>query len=292
MNRASTIIKGIVFTFWCFSTLTTLLFGQLSAEQENERKRTKEILERSENQRASLPKIKRFFGKLTKEQEMRITPSNENVIKYREFLNNSKTGIVKILPDPKCDLRIFDANDLKCAQALPIVGMGSWYSFSEESHIIPFRTDISFTDNNLSVGFTGNLLGLIVQMDDSDINSIDLNNEEIQFLASFSPAKSYSEIKTKQEQFTKGFKVKDKIYSTKALAKLNRTYAMRSINYYKIRYFRWVDYYDDITLVFRIIEIDSEGGLTLIWKELKKDSKVRMSRAFKTVSHQDKVKHL
>ena len=276
MDKTSAIIKRIGFTFFCVITFSSLFFGQLTPEQENERKRTKETLERLENQRGTLPKIKRFYRKLTEEQEKRITPSAENVTKYRQFLNLSKTGIVKILPNPKCDLRIVNANDFKCAQALPIVGMGSVYSFSEESHITPSRADIFFIDNNLIVGFRGNLLGLIVDLGDLDINSINLNTEEIQFLTRFLPVRRFSEIPKQQKQLTEDFETNGKIYTTKALASLNRTFAMRSVNYYRVRYFRWVNYYDDITLVFRIIDIDSEGAVTLIWKELNKDSKVKI----------------
>jgi hypothetical protein len=224
--------------------------------------------------------LKRFYGKLTKEQEKRITPSIENVAKYRQFLDAPNTGIVKILPNPKCDLRIFDANDLKCAQALPIVGMGSSYSFSEKSHTKPSRVDISFTDNYLSTGFTDNLLGLIVQMDDADLNSIGLDTQEIKLLNGFVPSKSFSENNKKRGLFSNGFRYKGRAYSSRALAGVGKTYALRSINYYRIRYFRWVDYFDDITLVLRIVEIDPDGALTLIWKELKKDSKVRLPKPF------------
>ena len=277
MDKTSTIIKRIGFILFCFLTFSTLVFGQLTTEQEYERKGVKETLERLENQRVSLPKIKRFYGKLTKEQEKRITPSDENVTKYRQFLNLSKTGIVKILPNPKCDPRIVNANDLKCIQGLPIVGMGSRYSFSEESHSVLFKSDISYSDNNLSVGFTPLLLGLIVDLGDLDINSVNPNTEEIQFLTRFLPAKRFSEIPKQRELFAKGFEYNGKIYNTKVLAGLNRTFAMRSVNYYRVRYYRWVNYYDDITLIFRIIDIDSEGEITLIWKELKKDSKLKIS---------------
>jgi len=277
MDKTSIIIKRIGFTLFCFLTFSTLVFGQSTSEQEFERKTVREILERSENQRAPLPKIERFYGKLTKEQEKRITPSDKNVTKYRQFLSLSKTGIVKILPNPKCDPRIVNANDLKCTQGLPIIGMGSRYSFSEESHSALFKSDISYSDNNLSVGFTPLLLGLIVDLGDLDINSVNSNNEEIQFLTRFLPAKRLSEIPKQREQFAKGFEYKDKIYNTNVLARINKTFAMRSVNYYKVRYYRWVNYYDDITLVFRIVDIDSDGEITLIWKELKKDSKLRVS---------------
>jgi hypothetical protein len=271
MDRTLSITKRIIFTCGCLLTCASLLFGQLTAAQENERKRTIDMIEASENQRGRLPRLKRFYGKLTKEQEKRITPSIENVAKYRQFLDAPNTGIVKILPNPKCDLRIFDANDLKCAQALPIVGMGSSYSFSEKSHTKPSRVDISFTDN---------YLGLIVQMDDADLNSIGLDTQEIKLLNGFVPSKSFSENNKKRGLFSNGFRYKGRAYSSRALAGLGKTYALRSINYYRIRYFRWVDYFDDITLVLRIVEIDPDGALTLIWKELKKDSKVRLPKPF------------
>ena len=270
------------FTFLLILGLSSLLTGQTNdderrtANTDRERKAHNEMINRVENQRPPLKKIQRFYGKLTKEQKKRITPSEADYSKYTLFLKSPGTGIVKILPNPKCDLRIVNAVDLKCAQALPIAGMGSSYSFSKESHSTPFRYDISFTDNNLSVGFRDTLSGLIIDLGNSDINSINLNTEEIQFLTNFLPAKSNSEVLKQREQFAKGFESKGRVYTTKSFARLNTTYALRSVNYYKARYYRLVDYYDDITLVFRIVNIDSEGAITLIWKELRKKANVRL----------------
>lgn len=275
-------MKKIGFTFFLILGLSNLFFGQTNdderrtANTDRERKAYNEMIGRAEKQEPPRRKIKQFYGKLTKEQKKRITPSQDDYSKYKRFLESSGTGIVKILPNPKCDLRVVNADDLKCAQALPILGMGSSYSFSEQSYSTPFRYDISFTDNNLSVGFKSTLLGLIIDLGDSDINSVNLNSEEIQFLTSFLPAKPHSEVLKQREQLAKGFELKGRMYTTQSLAKLNTTYAMRSVNYYKVRYYRLVDFYDDITLVFRIVNIDSEGGITLIWKELKKKSNIKL----------------
>jgi hypothetical protein len=277
------IMKKSGFTFFLIWCLSSLLFGQTNdderrtANTDRERKAYNEMISRVENQRPPLGKIQRFYGKLTKEQKKRITPSEADYSKYAQFLKSPGTGIVKILPNPKCNLQVVKSDDLKCAQALPIVGMGSSYSFSKESHSTPFRYDISFTDNNLLVGFRNTLSGLIIDLGNADINSINLNTEEIQFLTSFLPEKSYPQISEQRERFAKGFESKGRLYTTKSIAKIDTTYALRSVNYYKARYsrnVRLVDFYDDITVVFRIVNVDSEGAITLIWKELKRESDV------------------
>lgn len=267
----------ICFVFSLCLSFTLPLFGQPSSI-DYERSSDRKTLERLENQRAPLPRLAQFYGKLSKEQKKRITPSNENLIRYREFLKISKTGAVKILPNPKCNLRIVSADDLKCAQALPIPGMGSWYSFIKESHSASFRPDISLVNKRMFVGFVGNPSGLIVDLGDVEINSVNLNTAEVCLLNDFSPTKYYSEISKQRERFARGFERQGKFYKPDVLAKLNTVYAMRSTVYYKLRHFRFVYYFDDITLAFRIVDIDPEGAITLIWKELKKDSRVEVSR--------------
>lgn len=277
MKKSLNIIKTIVFSFiWLLASMT-LLFAQLTPEQENERKRDKQILERLENQRRRMPKPRVLNEKLTKEQKKRITPSVENVTKHRRFLSLSKTGIVKILPIPKCDFKVVDVNDLKCIEVLPILGMGSRYSFSEKSHTALFKAELFLSGNNLSVGFSSRLLGLIVDLGDLDINSVNLKTKEIQLLSGFLPTKRFSEISKQRTEFSKGFEAEGRKFMTNVPVRVNTTYAMHSINYYQVGNLIRGNYYDDITIVFRIIEIDSDDSVTLIWRELKKDSKVAIS---------------
>jgi hypothetical protein len=277
-------MKRIIHIFFFVFAFTNIFFGQTTPEErrtveiERERKDTAQKLGHLENQRPPLPKTERFYGKITKEQRKRITPTEADVLKYKQFLKLPGTSIVKILPNPKCNAMVVNADDLKCTQALPIIGMGSRYSFSKETHSDLLRSDISFSDNNFSVGFLSNLTGIIVDLGDADINSITLNTKEIEILTSLSPTRRYSEITMQKQQLEKGFDSKGKRYTTKSLVKLNNTYALRSINYYKVKYYRLIDFYDDITLIFKVINIDSDGSVTLIWKELKKDFKVQVSR--------------
>ena len=277
-------MRNIIITFFFILTFVGLSLEQapnLNDAQhkalDKERENTTKIFESSENQRAPLPKIKRFYGELTKEHRKLITPSEADFAKYKEFLNFSKTGIVKILPYPKCDPNLVDANDLKCVQALPIIGNGSRYSFYKKSHIDFQSLNISFSDDKFSLLFRSNLLGIIVDLGESDINLFTLNTKEIRSLTSFLPTKKYSEVSNQMKQFRKGFTLEDKFYTTETPAKINNIYALRTVLYYKVKYFSWVNFYDDLTIVFQVVNKDSEGALTLIWKELKKDSRVEIS---------------
>lgn len=242
---------------------------------------------KSENQREiKIRKHKGFFGtKLKKEQKERLNPLDSDVKKYKDFLKDSENGIVKILPNPKCDTKIVDVSDLKCVQALPNYGNGSIYSFYTRSHLDTtdsriYRTsNISFLDDKFFVQFRGNLLGLITTLDISDINSVSLETKEIKGLKSFSPTREYSELFSQQEKFYQTKNVEGKIYTTAVPAKLNNLYAMRTVNYYNLNYFGKIHkYYDDLTLVFQVVNQDSDGALTLIWRDLDEKTRVQVSK--------------
>lgn len=270
-------IKGVIFISFVILILTGFVRGQYS-NIEAERKSDAKTLERLENQTAPLPKTKRFYGnKLTKEQKERITPSKAAFVKYKDFLKAPGTGIVKILPFPNCHPVVVDAGDSKCARALPIIGNGSQYSFYRESHTDFSTSNLSFSNNNFSVEFRSNLVGLIADLGVPDINSVTLDTAEIKSLTSFPPSRRYSEVLKQTLEFKKGSAAADgKIYTTEAPVRLDHVYAIRTVNYYRVRYFSWVNLYDDLTLVFQVVDIDADGALTLIWKTLKKNSKVEI----------------
>ena len=230
----------------------------------------------------SLPKMpfrkKIYSGKLSKEQKKLIIPSEENLLKYKQFLETPKTGIVKILSDPKCDANVVDANNLKCVNVIPIYGYGAMYSFSEETHTKPNTAEIFLIDDFFKVGFLGNFSSLIVDLGDKDINSIGENTEEAKVLSSIAPVKVYSKFLSQKQIIDKGISFNGRNYKTGVLAKINHAYILRSIKYYSIRYFALEYYYDDITIAFRVVEKDSEGNMTLIWKELARKKKVNLAR--------------
>lgn len=270
MKRTPLILCFIIF-------LTGFSFGQITADEARSARmdaRIKANLEGARRRediqqpplRSGIP-----WGVLTKEQKKLLTPSAEITEKYKNFLKGSKTGIAKLLPNPKCDPRVLNVNNVKCLQMIPIIGNGSRYSFKEKTHLKPLLTDISFTDDVFSSGFWG----LFVDLENADINLIDSGMEEIKFLNSFALPKKQSELLPQMLQLQKGFVSNNKFYSTRIPAKSNNTYAMRSASHY---YDGSKYVFNDITVAFRVVEKDSDGAVTLIWKELKKGKNVKVSR--------------
>lgn len=82
----------------CFFNLISsgLSFGQItedeqrSAAMEAQIKRTNEQSRTMENRRTFPARVGMRYEKLTKEQKKQITPSPENIAKYKKFLESSK----------------------------------------------------------------------------------------------------------------------------------------------------------------------------------------------------------
>lgn len=224
-----------------------------------------------ENARPTLPQIKRWYGRLTKEQKKLLSPTEEDFAQHSEFLKKSKTGLAKLFPNPKCHEIVVDAGDENCINAFPIPGRGAFYSFRKKSHSEAFWWDIHFVENSFTVDFRKNS-GLTVNLGNVPLESINLETAEIKSLKDF-PLVSVPKARSNQQvSFSNEIEIKK--YAVRALARENTTYAIRTVIYKGIRHPRVpVSYglkvfYNDVITVFRVVKQNSDGSVILIWREL------------------------
>lgn len=279
-------MKRLVFIF-CFNlAAVNLLFAQGASDYHNlESERPtdsrKMSLDRAaaESQSVKFSGRKKFYeGKLSKEQKKQLAPAQELVTKYGQFLKTPETGIVKILSDPKCEENVLDVGNLKCVNALPIYGNGAHYSFSKKTHTKFNTAEIALADNIFRVGFLENFSSLIVDLGDRDIVSVDENNIEAKVLRSIVPIKIYSKFPAQKRVLDQGIFFHGKQYKTDAPAEINHTYILRSVRYYTVYYFMNEYYYDDITVVFRVVERDPAGNMILLWRKLAQKKNVHLKK--------------
>lgn len=217
--------------------------------------------------------------KPTKEQKKRLVPNAQDLRKYEQFLEQPRTGIFRLMPDIGCteNINVIRAD----AVCLNFVPESSYYSFREKEHTIEILSDIRLKNGFLiSDGILSQ--SILVNLGEIALENLVPTNEGLKFLSDFSPNSQGSEAQKQFIQLMRGVKVGNYQYK-KALPMIeNATYALRVVAYKGniFRAFRGYrfDILDgdkriDLTIAFRVIRKEQDGGVTLLWKEIgRKDS--------------------
>ena len=241
----------------------------------------------AQSQRPSLTVIQRSGSfilrtKRTKEQKRRLAPDSLDLRRYEQFLRQPKTGIIRLMPDIGCteNINIIKADEV-CLNYVP---ESSYYSFREKEHTIELLADLRLKNGFLiSDGILSQ--GILVKLGEIELENVFGENEGLKFLSGFSPDPKNSEAQKQYIQMMRGVKVGNYEYK-KALPIIeNATYALRVVAYRgnifrSFRGFRF-DLLDgdkriDLTLVFRIIHKEKDGGVTLLWKEIERKDAPRL----------------
>lgn len=234
---------------------------------------------------------------LTREELDRINMvtkvSEEDEDRYKNFLEQSNTGIFRLLPNVECETEYTIKLSAKCQNFVPDV----WaYSFRLNDYAKEPFQDLSYEEDDL---ITDGLLsqGILVALGDKSLDDISLNSFGLNFLTSF---KTDIDLKTLHKQYrelSEGIERDGLLYTNKLEIKVDNTYAFRIIAYkYKDDWFSRfrgkndgkntredIDFYkidydkrNDSVYVFRIIRKSDDGGITILWKRLSKQKSPRI----------------
>lgn len=222
-----------------------------------------------------------LYRKPSKSELKVVAPSPELLNKYAEFLRQPNTGLTKLIDDQGCseNTKVVVASDNCLKYTMP--GAGSSFSFRTETYRIPRLADLTFTENSFQA--TGNILhGIFVKIGDVALEDVTLQSKGLKYLIEFEPEIDYDKAKQIDIQLKEGIQQDEFLYRRGLYAVENMTYVLRSIAYGG-KYFRAVggvtynefdfDRRKDVIVAFRIVEKDSEGNVTILWKLLdEKDS--------------------
>ena len=220
--------------------------------------------------------------KPTREQKIQLSPDTEDLTRYARFLAQSKTGIFRLLPDLNCDENpLVIKADEKCLKAIP---ESSFYSFREKEYTPEYLSDIRLENNHLiSDGILAQ--GILVALGDVSLENVSLKSEELDFLIKYLPPSSGAEMQKQFWEIARGVKAGKYTYRKAFPARENTTFALRVIAYRGniIQSFRGYRYdllegdnRIDLILAFRIIRKGTDGGVTLLWKELQRRESPRI----------------
>jgi hypothetical protein len=163
--------------------------------------------------------------------------------------------------------------DETCLNSIP---ESSYYSFREKEHTIETLSDIRLQNGYLiSDGILSQ--GMMVSLGAVGLEEVTPASDGLKFLQNYLPPSSAVEVQKHYFQVVNGIRIERHEYRKSLRAEENTTYAMRVIAYRgsifrSFRGFRYDllqgDKRIDLTLAFRIIRKETDGSLTIVWREL------------------------
>lgn len=205
----------------------------------------------------------------------------EYFAKYSEFLKKKNTGIARIFPDRGCDKgKTVSLQELeRCGGTAQIRGAGSIYSFrlNEIPNNLPLelirafvaQSDIHFINGKVEVG-TGGILDIIAEVGDVELSTVDLRSDSVRYLRAFKPGKTDEKVAVQRKQIVAGVNENGYFYSTSSPVVLNRTYVLRSIAFDRFGFRSFWN--TDVITAFKVIGLEKDGSVVILWKELKETS--------------------
>ena len=224
-----------------------------------------------------------------------VAPEAEDLAKYKDFLESSKTGLFRLFPNLKCQTKNLLRVDGNCENYVP---GGNVYSLRTKTHgALAFyfeeRGVFDFYDLRLDGDdlITDAFLsqGILVPLGDIPLETVSSETDGMKFLNEFQP--EVENKKVKKQFFELAGVVRDGrfLYSKRVKAVENMTYAMRVIAYGTqtklalqlrrrgnrdvLKFIRVnSDKRVDLIIAFGIIRKVPKTGLSIFWKELKREN--------------------
>jgi hypothetical protein len=121
-----------------------------------------------------------------------LAPSEHDRLDHEDFLKQSKTGLIRLLPREVYDWRTYNTPN-----QIQMRGGGAYFSFSNRSHTYGYASDLELDHNRFTVGFAGADYGMLIRLGDVPLDSIAEDDPRLIYMANYEPAawkllKSYS----------------------------------------------------------------------------------------------------
>lgn len=185
-----------------------------------------------------------------------LAPARADREKFAEFLAERDTGLIRLLPREKWDYK------------LSIRGGGAYYYFAGRTHEYGYGSDISLEQGMFGVGFAGADFGFITRLGDIPLEQLTTEAESTGFLSTFVAPTAEPKAREQKRRSGTGFQLGEVTYKSRLPALANSTYLLRSINYGS----------SDVLVAFRVVRVDEDGSMVLLWKTLHKFPKPQLER--------------
>ena len=206
-----------------------------------------------------------------------LAPSGELIIKHENFLKTADAGIVKLNGNSSCfsSAEVVVVNE-KCAP-FKMPGAGTAYSFRIEGYRLPRLADVILFNGTFRADAVLQHVAM-VDLGNVAIDGVTLASPGMKYLVELRPARDGDRFLAYDVELTRGIEADGYFYRKGHPVKPETTYALRSIAY-RGSYLRTIDKitYDeldfdrrrDAIVVFRVVETEESGSVTILWKRLK-----------------------
>ena len=220
---------------------------------------------------------KGIYRRPSKEETEALAVAGPLLERYAAFLKGPDTGIVKLSADSSC---VSDTDTVAASEkCLPfrMPGAGIAYSFRTESYRLPRLADLILHEGIFKTGGAFQQV-VMAEIGDLAIEEVTLDTRGMKYLVDFETASDTDRFTLTENEIVKGIEADGFLYRKGHSVKENSTYALRSIAY-RGKYIRSIDGipYDemdfdkrrDVIVAFRVVDRDSAGNVTIVWKRLK-----------------------
>ncbi len=204
---------------------------------------------------------------------------------YRAFLKMNRSGSVRLFDSNKLRLKL-ESNGKGQNSLFETYVPGEGVSYSIRKKRYTHRVLSDFTLTGASLFFAGALnQSLVTDLGDVEPGSVDLNNPAVREILAFKPSTTIEMVLKNEEEIENGIRIGERVWTKSVVAQMNSTFLARVIAYDKsydkkssrpLDAMIHMDERRDFTFVFRIVAIEDDGGVTLIWRELFRDKSPKL----------------
>jgi hypothetical protein len=199
-------------------------------------------------------------------ERLLLAPPPEVQQQFAEFLQLPGTGLIRMYPPGR--RRVISVTDLATGRR-PGFGMyASLYSFSKAKHgnglhgcVDPRLgwAELKLFNGRFITGFTGEALGVLVALGDVPLESVTPDTFGVTGLTNITPPEDYFEAASLSRRNRAGFALERFRYGSSLPVAENMTYVLRSTSNKRA----------DVLVAFRVVRVEENGSVTLIWRKLK-----------------------
>ena len=195
-----------------------------------------------------------------------LAPAIEDEERFVGFLRLPETGLIKMFPPGR--RRVISVADLATGRRPGFGSYASLYSFSKEKHgnglhgyVDPRLgwAELRLLNNRFITGFTGESLGILVALGDVPLETVTPETFGVTGLTNILPPTDHFEATSLSRRNRAGFVLEKFRYGSALPVVESSTYVLRSTSNKRA----------DVLVGLRVIRVDENGGVTLLWRKLK-----------------------
>jgi len=218
-----------------------------------------------------------IYRKPSAEESAVLAVSGTLLKEFEAFLRSTDTGIVKLNADSSCFSTAEVVNVSERCAPFKMPGAGTAFSFRIDGYRLPRLADLIFYNGTFRADAVLQHVAM-VELGNTEIGNVGLTSAGMKYLVDLQPTRDGNKFLQFDRELTQGIDADGYFYRKGHPVKLDTTYALRSIAY-RGTYLQVVDKitYDeldfdrrrDVIVVFRVVETDDSGNVTILWKRLK-----------------------